>query len=73
MEIVEDGVTGILIEPGNENEMADAIRRLALSPSLRQEMGQRGRCRAERDYSLPLILEKTDSVISSVIQGRGRS
>lgn len=42
-EIVEDGVSGILIPPKNIEALANAIRALVSNPSLREEMGRAGR------------------------------
>lgn len=42
-EIVEDGVTGMLIEPGDGEALACAMNRLAESRGRREEMGGRGR------------------------------
>jgi glycosyltransferase involved in cell wall biosynthesis len=50
-ELVHDGVSGILIRPGAEVELADALERLARDPELRRRMGRAGRLAvlAERD------------------------
>jgi glycosyltransferase involved in cell wall biosynthesis len=45
-ELVEDGVTGLLVEPGDVTGMARAIRALASDEAARRSMGQRGRERA---------------------------
>ncbi len=51
-DIVEDGVTGILIEPHKEEELAAAVRQLVDTPWLRGEMGWEGRAVAERRFDL---------------------
>ncbi len=45
-EIVEDGVTGILVPPGDANSLASAMVRLLVDPDLRKEMGERAKTRA---------------------------
>lgn len=50
-EIVEHGVTGLLIEPGDCGALIDAMGRLAESGELREEMGRRGRERFIADFS----------------------
>ncbi|RJQ29809.1 MAG: glycosyltransferase family 1 protein [Peptococcaceae bacterium] len=45
-EVVEDGVTGLIVPPGNPVAMAEALGRLLNDPSLRLAMGQAGRRRA---------------------------
>jgi glycosyltransferase involved in cell wall biosynthesis len=42
-EVVEDGETGLLVRPGRPDLLADAIRRLAGAPELRERMGSAGR------------------------------
>jgi glycosyltransferase involved in cell wall biosynthesis len=50
-EIVDNGVTGFLIQPGNCDELVSAMRRLAESADLREEMGRRGRERFIASFS----------------------
>jgi glycosyltransferase involved in cell wall biosynthesis len=40
------GEDAILVDPRNTDAIAAAMQRLALSPSLREDLGQRGRLRA---------------------------
>lgn len=42
-ELVEDGETGLLVEPRDPVALAGAIRRLLATPELRAEFGRRGR------------------------------
>ncbi|MEX0600021.1 MAG: glycosyltransferase family 4 protein [Rhodothermales bacterium] len=51
-EIVEDGETGVLVEPGDEAAMAEAVGRLLDDAPTRQRMGVAGRARVEALYSL---------------------
>lgn len=43
VEILTDGTTGLLIEPGNAAEMTEKIIMLATDPVLRKELGEAGR------------------------------
>ena len=38
-EMVSDGENGIHVEPGNVQQLANALHRLAIDPSLRRRMG----------------------------------
>ena len=51
-EQVSDGETGLLVEPGDPNELAAALHRLTVDPSLRRRLGVAGRARAERAFDL---------------------
>jgi glycosyltransferase involved in cell wall biosynthesis len=50
-ELVQDGVTGFLVAPGDENTLADRIRWMFEHPNDAQEMGRRARVWAERVFS----------------------
>jgi glycosyltransferase involved in cell wall biosynthesis len=50
-EIVDDGVTGLLFEPGNTNDLADKIDYLWNRPELCQKMGRAGMEKAKKEYS----------------------
>jgi glycosyltransferase involved in cell wall biosynthesis len=49
--IVEDGVTGLLVEPGNASELAGKIGALWERPELCRAMGEAGRAKALNEYS----------------------
>jgi len=51
VEAVENGVTGVLNEPGNTEQMGEAILRLIKERSLRASMGNAGRERVRRLFS----------------------
>ena len=61
-EIVADGETGVLVPPGDESAMAEAILRLLGSPSLRTAMGSAGRRRAEREFSVERMVSQVEQV-----------
>lgn len=49
-ELVEDGVSGLLVPPARPDLLADALVRLLGDPDLRTRMGRRGRERVLQDY-----------------------
>lgn len=49
-ELVTHNETGLLVEPGNVQQLGDAILRLASSPELAQRLGQNARAFIERYY-----------------------
>ncbi len=59
--LVEDGVNGLLVEPGNPAALAQAVRRIAASPSLESGLRLRARQTYEELYrpeaNLRLLLE----------------
>src|SRR6185369_3181875 len=51
-EIVDDGVTGLLVPPSDAPALARALTCLARDPALRADMGRAARERAEARFSL---------------------
>ncbi len=49
-EAVQDGVTGLLVDPQSIQEIAAAIHRLRDDAALRKQLGDAGRARALRDF-----------------------
>jgi glycosyltransferase involved in cell wall biosynthesis len=58
-EVVEDGVEGVLVPPGNSAALADALRRLIEAPDEREAMRTAARSRAEAAFSLELTVQTT--------------
>ena len=58
-EIVEDGVTGLLVPPGDSSALAGAILRLLRDPALRRGMGQAGRERVLERYGAERVARET--------------
>ncbi|MGQ0571214.1 MAG: glycosyltransferase family 4 protein [Armatimonadota bacterium] len=50
-EVIDDGRTGLLVEPGDARGLAEAILKLLNDPSLRAAMGASGRRRVEERFS----------------------
>ncbi len=51
-ELVEDGVGGLLVRPGRADELEEALARISEDPELRTRLGEGGRAKVERDYSV---------------------
>ena len=51
-EIVEDGVSGILVPPNDENSLAGAIAELIENDNLRKELGENARKRVEERFDI---------------------
>jgi lipopolysaccharide/colanic/teichoic acid biosynthesis glycosyltransferase/glycosyltransferase involved in cell wall biosynthesis len=58
---VQDGVTGRLHQPGNWEELADAMESLAANRSLREQLGRQARERANKDFAVQVL---TDALLA---------
>jgi len=66
-EIVDDGVTGLLFEQSNADELAEKIRYLWDRPDLCRKMGEAGREKALREYSPQRYYERLMEVYQRAI------
>ncbi len=66
-EQVEDGVTGILTQPGDEISLAEAILRLSADPGLMRRMGEAGRKRYEDRFTLDRSVAGTVEVYEELL------
>jgi starch synthase len=69
-EVVADGVTGLLVPPGNHEALAAALNELIRDPSRARSMGQAGRERAVAEFSWTSVAEQTASLYAKVIESR---
>ncbi|HUP50649.1 MAG TPA: glycosyltransferase, partial [Thermoanaerobaculia bacterium] len=56
-ELVEDRVSGLLVDPANSETLAAAMRELLGSPELRSRLGAAGRAKVEREFSIRETVE----------------
>jgi glycosyltransferase involved in cell wall biosynthesis len=71
-EIVEDGINGLLYEPGNADELADRIRTLWQNPALRQRLGEAGRKKLNKEYDANRLLDRIFEIYEKVISEKRR-
>ncbi len=65
-EAVEDGVTGILVEPEDAEALAEAIRWMVENPEEREEMGRRGQERAKH-FDVNTIAAQLEEIYYEVL------
>ena len=58
-DMIEDGVEGVLVSPGDAAALAARIGELAADPSRRAELGSAARERQARDFSLSAVVRQT--------------
>lgn len=61
-DVVEDGVNGLLVPPGDVSALAQAIRTLATDTKLRKEMGERAKKSIDERFNWDKIVNKLISL-----------
>jgi glycosyltransferase involved in cell wall biosynthesis len=69
-EVVNDGQSGLLVEPGRPELLADAITRLLSDPAWAAALGARGRERLEREFASERTIAQTVAVYERVLAKR---
>jgi glycosyltransferase involved in cell wall biosynthesis len=67
--LVDDGVTGILVEPANPTALAHALRDGLADEAHLLALGEAGRQLVLREYTWPLQAERTRAVLQAVVNG----
>ncbi|MFA5358326.1 MAG: glycosyltransferase family 4 protein [Patescibacteria group bacterium] len=65
--VVDDGLTGFLVEPRNVSDLADKIDRILSNDSLAQKMGEAGAEKVKEKYTWPEIAKQIDRVYREVV------
>ena len=71
-ELVEDGVSGILVPPKNPEAIADGIKKLLKNSKLRERMGKEGRKKIEKDFNIKTEFKKLEKIFQEVVNERKR-
>lgn len=64
-EMIDDGKTGLLIEPGNISQLSKYLIRLVNSHEDRVVLGKMARRAAENEFELDTLMEKTKNIIKN--------
>ncbi|WP_323720632.1 glycosyltransferase [Acetomicrobium sp.] len=72
-ELVESGVTGILVPPGDVASLANAFLKLANDPKLRQSMGKEGQKKARECFDIAFIAREYESLYLKLLRERKRA
>lgn len=69
-EIVADGIEGLVIEPGNAEALAGAIRRLCDDPDLRLRLARSAQDRLSRQFTAEAVLDRLAAAYDTLLDGR---
>lgn len=66
LEIIENGVTGILVQPGDPDSLAEALIHLLDEPAQARQLGKFGRNTAVEQFSLDRMVGEMSSLLNEV-------
>lgn len=66
-EILQEGVQGYIVEPGNEEALSQAMIALLKQPSMSEDMGVQGRLRVQNHFSLDTHVKRIESCYSKFL------
>ena len=66
-EVVVNGETGILVEPANSKQLADAINKILKDKALIKKFGDNGRVRVEKYFSWEYIASQTKKMYEGLL------
>lgn len=61
------GVTGLVVDPGDARQLANAIATLVDDATLRNRLGAQGRARVEQEFSVRRMVEQTTGLYQKVV------
>lgn len=67
VDLVEPGVTGFLVPPGDSQAMARAISILLEEPAKRKAMGQEGRRKIEQSFTVARMVRQTEDLYDRLL------
>ena len=69
-ELIDDGVSGTLVPPGEPAALAEALARLIAAPALRVRLGRAGQARVRSDFDMNRGMDALDRLLRA---GKARS
>jgi glycosyltransferase involved in cell wall biosynthesis len=69
-EVVEDGRTGLLVEPGSVPELARALERLLDDQALASRLGEQGRRDLEERFTWQAVAKRVESIYEALLERR---
>jgi len=65
-ELVQDGVNGFLVTPAQSDELADAMIKCAVNPTLARQLGEHGKARVKDMFSLDIMVKKIEQLYNEL-------
>lgn len=71
VDVVDDGITGLLVEAGSVEALAQALKKLLLDGELRRKMGQAGRAKISEKFSAKTMVARIEEVYKQELAKKG--
>ena len=66
--VINDGVDGLLVEPGNIDDPAEKLPMLMSNQELRQRLGKAGEIRAKKEFTKSIYFENLTNFYNEVLK-----
>ena len=70
-DLIEDGVNGLLVDPGDEAALAAAIGRMLADPEAARGIGEAARERRRREFTVELMVRRFEVLYERLVAGAG--
>jgi len=71
LEVIEDGVTGLLVPPGDAVALGNAVARLLENPAFAERLAQNGRELVERKFSFERLTREVGELYEALLLAKG--
>lgn len=68
-EAIQEGITGLLVDPEDPKDIARAITRTLTEPGLSSALGTAGAARVRREFTWSHVADRMQRVLTSVVKG----
>jgi glycosyltransferase involved in cell wall biosynthesis len=72
-ELIEDGCDGLLVDPGNPDQIADAVIQVLKNPRWARTLGEAGRRRVSETFATSVLIPQYERFYRTCIASYARS